>query len=94
MDSQIFELYKQSNDIRNQIIQNIDNQVLHTRSLFGTLISAFFCSRNYKPKSIIHYWNYNFMLFILDYRIICETKSTRIHYCFERNSKINVYDKE
>lgn len=44
MNIQIFELYKQSNDIRNQIIQNFDNQVLHTRGLFGTLISAFFAA--------------------------------------------------
>lgn len=41
MHSHISELFKQSNDIRNQIIQNFDNQVLHIRGIFGTIISAF-----------------------------------------------------
>lgn len=52
MDSQIFELYKQSSDIRNQIIQNFDNQVLHTRGLFGTLISAFFAAEIIYQKEL------------------------------------------
>ncbi len=52
MNIQTFELYKQSNDIRNQIIQNFDNQVLHTRGLFGTLISAFFAAEIIYQKEL------------------------------------------
>ena len=52
MNIQTFELYKQSNDIRNQIIQNFDNQVLHIRGLFGTLISAFFAAEVIYQKEL------------------------------------------
>ena len=40
MTSQIPELYKKTNEIRNQIIQNFDNQVQNLRGLFGTIVSA------------------------------------------------------
>ena len=41
IDSNIFELYKQSNELRNQIILDFDNQVAKVREIFGTVIVAF-----------------------------------------------------